>query len=227
MQAIFGCRMLEAIYNGQCQINVDEDSYSRSVKTAYSWLPCGKSNPIVNSRFQGSANIIFALWVDGEWVWLISNETTTAIKFARFMLLLRKFIEFVIWVDPTTIRVWLDNAPLHSSQIVRRAAHNLEMPLYFLPPYSHCLAPVEWIFGMSKKILSKGELRPAVNFSKTRGKMIILKTFMNLSRNSAIRIWLRWIEEVRRIIKECQDSLVVGFNILSWRDLLRENKLNE
>ena len=131
MQAIFGCRMLEAIYNEQYLINVEEASYSRSVKTAYSWLPCGKSNPIVNSRFQGSANIIFALWVDGEWMWLISNETTTAIKFVRFMLLLRKFIEFVISVDPTTIRVWLDNAPLHSSRIVKRAAHNLEMPLHF------------------------------------------------------------------------------------------------
>ena len=160
-------------------------------------------------------------------MWLISNEKTTAIKFVRFMLLIRKFIEFVIWVDPTTIRVWLDNAPLHSSRIVKRAAHNLEMPLHFLPPYSPCLAPVEWIFGMSKRILSKGELRLAVNFSKTRGKMIILETFMNLSRNSAIRIWLRWIEEIRRIIKECQDSLAVGFNILSWRDLPRENKLNE
>ena len=226
MQAIFGCRMLEAIYNEQYLINVDEASYSRSVKTAYSWLSCRKSNPIVNSRFQGSANIIFALWVDGEWMWLISNETT-AIKFVRFMLLLRKFIEFVIWVDPTTIRIWLDNAPLHSSRIVKRAAHNLEMPLHFLSPYSPCLAPVEWIIGMSKRILSKGELRPAVNFSKTRGKMILLETFMNLSRNSAIRIWLRWIEEIRRIIKKCQDSLAVGFNILSWRDLPRENKLNE
>ena len=129
MQAIFGCRMLEAIYNEQYLINVDEASYSKSVKTANSWLPCGKSNPIMNSRFQGSANIIFTLWVYGEWMWLISNETTTAIKFVRFTLLLRKFIEFVIWVDPTTIRVWLDNAPLHSSRIMKRAAHNLEMSL--------------------------------------------------------------------------------------------------
>ena len=109
MQAIFDCRMLEAIYNEQYLINVDDASYSISVKTAYSWLPCGKSNPIVNSRFQGSANIVFALWEDREWMRLISNETTTAIKFVRFMLLLHKFIKFVIWVDPTTIRVWLDN----------------------------------------------------------------------------------------------------------------------
>ena len=155
MQAIFGCRMLEAIYNEQYLINVDEASYSRSVKTACSWLPCGKSNPIVNSRFQGSANIIFALWVDGEWMWLISNETTTAIKFVRFMLLLRKFIEFVIWVDPTTIRVWLDNAPLHSSRIVKRAAHNLEMPLHILPPYSSCLALVEWILDSQREFYQK------------------------------------------------------------------------
>ena len=31
----------------------------------------------------------------------------------------------------------------------------------------------------------------------------------------------------KRIVKEFQDSLAVGLNILSWRDLLRENKLNE
>ena len=143
MQAIFDCRMLAAIYNEQYLINVDDASYLRSVKTAYSWLPCGKINLIVNSRFQGSANIVFALWVEGEWMRFISNETTTAIKFVRFNLLLQKFIEFVIWVDPTTIRVWLDNTPLHPSRIVKRAAHNLEMPLHFLPPYLLCMAPVE------------------------------------------------------------------------------------
>ena len=218
MQAIFGCKMLEAIYRKQYLINVDEASYSKSVKTAYSWLPCGKSNPIVNMRFQGSANVIFAFWVDGEWMWLISSETTTAIKFVRFMILLQKFIELVIWVDPTSIRVWLDNAPLHLSRKVKRAAHSLNLPLHFLPPYSPCLAPVEWVFGMSKRILSKGEWRSAINFSKIWGKKRILETFMNLNKNSAIKIWLRWIEEIRRLIREWQDSLTVGLTIQTWRD---------
>ena len=58
MQSIFGCRMLEAIHQREYLINVDEASYSRCVKTEYSWLPRGRSNPIINSRYFGRACLI-------------------------------------------------------------------------------------------------------------------------------------------------------------------------
>ena len=219
IQSIFGCWMLEAIHQREYLINVDEASYSRSVKTEYSWLPRGRSNPIINSRYFGRACLIFALWVDGEWIWLLSNETTTAAKFVRFMFLLSKFIELVLWKDLKTSKILLDNAPLHSSRIVMNAVNLFRFSFYFLPPYSPCLAPVEWVFGMSKWVLSTGEWRSAITFSKNRGKIAIIETFNNLNRSSAIRIWLRQIEEIRKLIIGCLDSIMIEEAVTFPRNL--------
>ena len=60
MQAIFGCKMLEAINRGEYLIKFDEASYSRSVKLAYTWLPRGESSSIINKRFKKcKSNICF------------------------------------------------------------------------------------------------------------------------------------------------------------------------
>ena len=53
--------MLEAINRGEYLINVDEVSYSRSGKLAYTLLPRRKCSSIINSRFLQSTNLIFVL----------------------------------------------------------------------------------------------------------------------------------------------------------------------
>ena len=50
LQSIYSCRMLRALKDDELLINVDESSYSRSIKRDYSWLPKGISSPIINTR---------------------------------------------------------------------------------------------------------------------------------------------------------------------------------
>ena len=89
-QAIFSCRMIKKLESREIVINVDESSYTRSVKTNYSWLPKGRMKPIVNTIWRGRVNLIFGLCSDGNYIGMLGNGTTKADKFCRFLFLLAK-----------------------------------------------------------------------------------------------------------------------------------------
>lgn len=80
----------------------------------------------------------------------IYHDTKTAKKkdIARFLRVIRR-------ENPlgTIVLVW-DNARAHLSKLVRRTAHNLDIVLVFLPPYSPDLNPIEFIWKSIKKELS-------------------------------------------------------------------------
>ena len=66
LQSIFWSRILAEIHKNQIAVNIDESSFSKSVKWNYSWLPKGESWPIVNANWTGTASVIFALMSFGE-----------------------------------------------------------------------------------------------------------------------------------------------------------------
>ena len=68
LQAIFCWRILDFLKEDYYVINVDECSSSKLFKQNYSWLLKGEGAPIINIKCKGSANAIFALGWDGEWI---------------------------------------------------------------------------------------------------------------------------------------------------------------
>ena len=60
--------------------------------------------------------------------------------------------------------VTLDNASIHLTDNTKRAAEILKMKLFFLHPYSPSLTPVEWVFGMRKKIVSTAKSEGTINY---------------------------------------------------------------
>ena len=60
----------------------------------------------------------------------------------------------------------MDNAPIHISSNIKKAANLLNMTINLLPPYSPSLAPTEWMFGMTKKLISAQKEHKTVNFSR-------------------------------------------------------------
>ena len=63
-QVIFSARLLSRIIENKLVINIDESSYSRSVKTNYSWLMRAQNNWIVNTLFlrKNYFNMRISLW---------------------------------------------------------------------------------------------------------------------------------------------------------------------
>ena len=212
MQWIFSKMVIDFIAEKKIIFNVDESTYSRSIKCNYSWLPLGESSAIINSNWTGKANVIFGLSTDGNWLAVISDKTTNSVKFWRYLLLLRKFVTIWMKVDSENVVYTLDNAPIHVSLKTKKAAEQLETKLFLLPPYSPSLAPTEWVFGVSKKRLSSQKKMRSINFSKQRGKIEIIECFNMIDRNSGVRIWMQFFKSVYKIFESIEIPLLLSSN---------------
>ena len=92
-QSIFSAKLLSEIYDDTLIINIDENSFSRSVKSNYSWLPIRQSSDIINVSSQGRISLTWGLMINGHWIWLMSQDTTTIQEFCVFLHILRMFVD--------------------------------------------------------------------------------------------------------------------------------------
>ena len=145
---------MNLISDGWTIIKIDEASYTRSIKMDYSWLPRGYSNAIVNTHWRGRVVVIFALISSGEWIAFLGNKTTNSWNFIKFIFILSKYWEMWLNLKENEVIITLENAAIHRSSRKKWAAEFLKTPLHFPPPYSPNLAPTEWIFGLSKRMIA-------------------------------------------------------------------------
>ena len=211
MQSIWAWQALRDLHNNIVYINIDESSFTNSTKTDYSWLPKGKSNPIVNIWGTGRAVMLFALMSTGDWIWYISNRTTDSEQFWKFILLVQKFVELWTHVAINQTRILLDNASIHLSEFTKRMTKKLGLRMMFLPQYSPRLAPVELVFGMLKRIISTERKHKTIRFGSIDGKKKISQALNGFCRTKAQRLWFVFTNEAKNWI-------------LLWR---RERILNE
>ena len=201
--------MTNLISDDKILFNGDEATYSTSVKCNYTWFPKGQSNPIINSNSSGKTKVVFGLATDANWVAIFSNLTMDSIKFWRFLFILKKFVELWMGERFEDVRYTLNNAPVHVSMKVKKAAEVLDMRLLLLPPYSPSLALVEWVFGMSKKILAHQNQTKSINYSKRSGKMMIIDWFKRINKTLGVRIWMQSINKIEGVISSIRIPLYI------------------
>ena len=133
VQWIFGWRALGWLQNGDFVINVDESAFSKSFNYHCSWLPRGRSSPIINQNCRESETMIFALWYNGEWITCIYNCTTRAERFFKFLLLLKYYWDLVLFKPFDDVKLTFDNAAIHNARITQVVIQYLVWTVYFLP----------------------------------------------------------------------------------------------
>ena len=200
--SIFSSRILSAVYEKRLIVNIDESSYNRSVKSNYSWLPIGCSSPILNTNCTGRTTIILGLFSNGHWLWMSVNGTTKAKHFWIFLQLLHKFIENCWEEQVDTIKVVFDNARIHLTDGVKKLWTYLKLEINTLPAYTPQLAPVETVFGISKRQILKQSSGKPINFGKPSGKRAVMDSLKSLSVEIWIKIWARFIRIAKRWIVE-------------------------
>ena len=210
LQSIFCSRVLGELHRNQIAINVDESSFSRSVKWHYSWLPKGRSSPIVNTNWTGSVSMIFSLFSNGEWIWVLKNGTTNSEDFTKFLLILETYWKKWLNIDPSSTFVTLDNAATHTSKRTRLAAQFLKFKFYFLPPYSPTLAPVELVFGILKRKISFKRRDKSISFGKKSGDEAITEAIKTLPTQLGLRLWAKFIHEAKEWILKCRERQVLS-----------------
>ena len=204
-QAIFSCRMIKILESGDIIINVDESSYTRSIKTNYSWLPKRRMKPIMNTIWKGRARLIFGLCSDGNYIGLLGNNTTKADEFCWFLFLLAKFAEYSLQLKQEKITISMDNVPIHLAEKTRRTADLLNLRVDCLPPYSPNLAPVEWVFGMSKRRMAQWKGQKIINLDRNYGKTEIIESLKGVDSSVGRRIWAHFLEEAKECIQNFQN----------------------
>ena len=212
-QSIFSSRMLRFLYNGGLWINVEESSFSRSIKTNYAWLPKGWSSAILNSNCTGRASLIFGLWSNGHWVGAIVNDSTNTEKFWLYLMMLHHFIEKWLYVNPWTVKVWLDNASIHLSKKWKLAAYVLRLELNGLPQYSPNLAPVELAFGFIKQKIRRRKDCKYINFSKQGGVDSICEALNHMNTQIGKSLCRKFVIEAKNAILAAQQRQINTFII--------------
>ena len=164
MQAIFCCRIMDFISSKHTIINIDEATFTKNVQQHYSWLPRGKDSLIINLKWRGSLSVVFALYDDGNWIWMFTKSTITSQRFWWFLMILTIYTEDVLGKSIESVKITSDNAQIHLAKRTQIIINYLGLNMHMLPPYSPQLALVEWVFGMTKKIISSLKPRSEVDF---------------------------------------------------------------
>ena len=149
---LFSIRLLSTIYQSILLINIDETLITKDTKSNYSWTPIGQNSEAWNSRFKSSLNLVLAVFLNGSWIEMLSNNTLTTDRFIVFLIILKKFLEENNYFEFKRIIIMLDNLSSHRTDKVLNKWLKCNFDLCYIPPYSPSLAPVKHTFGIFKKI---------------------------------------------------------------------------
>ena len=207
MNGIFWWKLLSLICRDALIINIDESSFSRSVKSNYSWLPRGKGSSIIHNTILGRCSLILGIWIDGK---IIGSITTQTVKREDFHYFLRRLRGALIASGKFHNRqIWLlmDNASIHTSETTITEWRCLGFRLLFVPPYSPQYAPVENAFGAIKSHIRSSSRFNAINYDKSSGIEWILRAVGSLRKESVRGMLRNLIIEAKKTIKlRCERS---------------------
>ena len=85
MNGIYWWKLLSLICRDALIINIDESSFSRSVKSNYSWFPRGKGSSIIHNTILGRCSLILGIWIDGKIIGSITIQTLKRENFHYFL----------------------------------------------------------------------------------------------------------------------------------------------
>ena len=100
--------------------------------------------------------------------------------FLHVIWLLCRFIKD-LWENQTShLKIILDNASIHLTEEVKRVWSYWELEINTIPVYTPQLAPVELVFGISKRKIQRKTTRLKVNFGNPSGKKVVMESLKSI-----------------------------------------------
>ena len=145
--------------------------------------------------------------VDGQWLWMMLDCMNNKYTIWIYILILKKYIEFVLKPLSAPIIVMLDNASVHLTNEVKRVSKHSFMEIHYLPPYWPHLAPIEIIFGATKRRISNLKTSNPIDFTKPTGKKIIMNSLVQINTKICMNFWRKFIKEAKASIMYARDVI--------------------
>ena len=84
-RVLFSIWLSNIIDNDVLLINIDETCLKKATKSNYSWIPTGEVGEVLNTNFTNSMNIVLAIYSNGGWIEMLTNNKLNADKFVTFL----------------------------------------------------------------------------------------------------------------------------------------------
>ena len=130
------------------------------------------------------------------------DKTTTTEDFGVFMYILRSYINKYYDMKLKVITAIVDNESIYFTSLSKSLLRCLNIELLGIPQYCPHLAPVELVFGMTKRILIRQVPKEGVDFSKPEGQSAIIRALERLTNQKAFNMWKRVIGIWKTIVIE-------------------------
>ena len=183
------------------------EAFNRELKNDYSWLPIGLTSKIINKWTLGRWTLIASVFSNGMFLCMIAKDTVKSSEFIQFLWILRYVLRFTKNKISKNIWITLDNAPVHTANKVLKYYNSLDAQVYFLPPHSPNLAPVELFFRLIKKKMMKVYSDITINFDKQEGRLKLFEILKELKQKSIHFIWREFVKNSKRSIIESKSKL--------------------
>ena len=138
-----------------------------------------------------------SIFSNGCWFAMISNATTNTQVFIYF---LNRMIEWLIKNNKfgfKNINLILDNCPYNKSKEAIKNMQKLPIKIYFLPPYSPSLAPIELMFGWIKIIINKRSIGMKINLKSKEANNQIFKVFKDINNELTRKMFSKFYKELK------------------------------
>ena len=216
-KGFFWIELLKLIHRQQEIYSVDEWSFTRDVKSEYSWLPVGKSSMVINDLWRGSASLIMAAGSNGKWFGIFRQGTIDSEIFWIFLRLLNKILQDTEKNQQKKPIIVLDNARIHCSNYTKEIVNKLELELKFLPPYCPEISPIEHVFRAIKSKLRSRWSNESINFSKITGVNTLKETINSIAP-------ITWKNAWSEVIRECSEGINTCSKEIHRIELLKQRK---
>ena len=152
----------------------------------------------------------------------VIKRNNTILTFLNIHTTLHEFIESQSGKQEKHPKLIFDNAKIHLTADVRRLCSYLRFEINTLPPYSPQLAPVETIFGISKKRFQARYKEIGMNFGKPSGKRAVLNTLKSISTETCNKIWNKFVRVAKEWIVSAHGSTRLRRMLQSYNEDIKE-----
>ena len=149
-------------------VNIDEASFSRSLKRKRSWLKRGIEDVIASIKYSGSLSLISTIKSSGSSFHITVSSWINSSLLMKFMVVLTNILKRHHGDELGKVLILLDNAPSHRAKTIKDYFKASKASVIFLQSYSPELTPVEKYFSILKNLVSKDKCQNIMSWKQRK-----------------------------------------------------------
>ena len=144
--------------------------------------------------------MISAIMSNGDFIWLIINDTGNTKKFWDFLCILYYAINYDNMRNISECVIMLDNASIHCSKGSLKTVEAIGINWLFLPAYSPMLAPVELFFRAVKNKMRMNLSNNKICLNNPKDRIYIYDTIRYIDWEWIRSLWKQFVKNAKNAI---------------------------